>query len=65
LGILKCQFESRKLDENLIENIDEIHYIINCDNRKILEFKVDKHVKYVDVILSGVGMTIVVKVIGR
>jgi hypothetical protein len=55
LDVLKCQFGSWKLDENLIENADETHFM----------FKNDEHVKYVDVISSGVGMTMVVKVIGR
>jgi hypothetical protein len=64
LGVLKCQFEPGKLDENLIKNEDEIHFIINCDNRKTLRFKSNKHVKHVDVVSGGIGMTMVVKVIG-
>jgi hypothetical protein len=44
-GVLKCQFEWRKLDENLIENTNETHFIINYDNRNTFEFKGDKHIK--------------------
>jgi hypothetical protein len=52
------------LDENLIENTNtnETYFIINCDNEKTLGFKSDKYIKYVDVVSSGVGITMVVKV---
>jgi hypothetical protein len=45
LGVLKNQFESRELDENLIENVDETHFIINYDNGKTLGLKGNEHVK--------------------
>jgi coproporphyrinogen III oxidase len=50
LDVLKCQFESRELTKNLIENTDEIHFNINYDNGKILGFKSDEHTKYVDIV---------------
>jgi hypothetical protein len=59
---LKCYFELGELDENIIENVDETHFIINYDNGKALGFKGDKHFKYANVVSSGVGMTMVVKV---
>ena len=52
------------MNEDLIENADETHFIINCDNGRTLGFKGDEHVKYADVVSAGVGMTMVVKVSG-
>ena len=64
LGVLKHWFKLRKLDENLIENANETHFIINYNNKKTLGFESGKHVKYVDVVSSGLRMTMVMKVIG-
>ena len=36
--------------------------IINCGNRKTLKLKNDEHIRYADVVLGGVDMTMVVKV---
>ncbi|KAL3678568.1 hypothetical protein R1sor_021524 [Riccia sorocarpa] len=64
LGMLAGQFQSGQLDENLIENIDETHFVINMDNGKTLGFRGDNHVKYADVVSGGQGMIMVVKVTG-
>jgi hypothetical protein len=63
-GVLKHQFESKELYENLIKNVDETHFIINCDNGRTFGFKGDKYVKYVEMVSCGIGMTMVVKVTG-
>ena len=46
-------------NKNLIENIDEIHFVINMDNGKMLGFHRDQVVKYVDVVFGGEDMTMV------
>ena len=60
MGELSRGFENGELNEDLIENVDEIHFIINMDNGKTLEFREDDTVKYADVVSSGVGITMVV-----
>jgi hypothetical protein len=44
------------LDENSIENTNEIHFIINCDNGKTFGFKGDEHIKYIDLVSGEIGM---------
>ena len=61
MGEMSRGFESGELNEDLIENVDETHFIINMDNGKTLEFKRDDIVKYVDVVFSGLGITQVVR----
>ena len=38
LGILKRGFETQLFDENLMENIDETHFVVNMDNGRNLGF---------------------------
>ncbi|KAL3698368.1 hypothetical protein R1sor_012444 [Riccia sorocarpa] len=64
LGLLCGQFQSGRLDENLVENIDETHFLINMDNGRTLGFRGDTQVKYADVVSGSQGMTMVVKVTG-
>lgn len=64
MGVLARGFRSGLLDENLQENIDETHFIVNMDNKRTLGFRGDQHVKYADMVLGGVGITMVVKVTG-
>jgi hypothetical protein len=47
-----------------MENVDEIHFLINIDNGKALGFRGDLVVKYSDVVLGGEAMTMVVRVTG-
>lgn len=49
------------MDENLTENVDETHFIINVDNGMTLDFRGDNDVKYADVVSGGIGMTMVVR----
>ncbi|KAL3695584.1 hypothetical protein R1sor_009660 [Riccia sorocarpa] len=64
LGLMCGQFQSGRLDENLVENIDETHFLINMDNDRTLGFRGDTQVKYADVVSGSQGMTMVVKVTG-
>ncbi|KAL2643484.1 hypothetical protein R1flu_011071 [Riccia fluitans] len=64
MGELQRGFSSGVLDENLIENMDNMHFMINMDNGKTLGFRGNEEVKYADVISGGVGMTMVVKITG-
>ena len=47
-----------------MENVDETHFIVNMDNGRTLGFRGDDAVKYADVVSSGLGMTMVVRVSG-
>ena len=38
LGIFKKRFETGLFDENLMENIDETHFVVNMDNSRIIGF---------------------------
>ena len=60
LGVLKRGFENRLFDENLMENIDEMHLVVNMDNGTILGFWGDTLVKYAEIVLEGDSMTMVV-----
>jgi hypothetical protein len=55
---------SGELDENLIENVDETHFIVNMDNGRTLGFKGDTNVKYADVVSGGEGMTMIIRISG-
>lgn len=45
IGVLAWAFCSGKLDENLQENINEMHFIVNMDNKRTLGFRGDTQVK--------------------
>eukprot|EP00474_Spongospora_subterranea_P005517 CRZ05975.1 hypothetical protein [Spongospora subterranea] len=64
LGEVGRRFRSGDLDENLVENVDETHFVINMDNGRTLGFKGDDDVKYADVSSGGEGMTMIVRVTG-
>ena len=49
LGILQKGFETGKFDENVIENINEIHFIVYVDNGHTLGFTGDIIVKHAKV----------------
>ena len=53
LGILQRGFLSDIFYENLIKNVDEIHFMINMDNGRTLGFCGDTFVKYVDIVAWG------------
>jgi hypothetical protein len=60
--VLQRGFQTGIFDENLIENIDETHFVINMDNGRTLGFRGDTTVKYVDVVSGGDSMTMVVRI---
>jgi hypothetical protein len=62
--VILGEFDAGILDENLVENVDETHFIINVDNGRTLGFRGDNDVKYADVVSGGVGMTMVVRLTG-
>ena len=64
LGVLKRGFDSDLFDENLMENIDETHFVVNMDNGRTLGFRDDTSTKYVEVIFGGDSMTLVVRISG-
>jgi hypothetical protein len=64
LDVLQRGFQTSIFDENLIENIDEIHFVVNVDNGRTLGFREDTTVKYVDVVSGGDSMTMVVRISG-
>lgn len=53
LGCVKRGFESGLLDEDLVENIDETHFLINLDDGKIFGLCGAQEVKYADVTYGG------------
>lgn len=64
MGKLNRGFDSGELNDDLIENADETHCVINMNNGKTLRFIGDEHLKHMDVISGGDAMTIVIKVGG-
>jgi DDE superfamily endonuclease len=64
LGVVACEFQSGALDENLVENADETHFVIKMDNGKTLGFRGDNDVKYADVVSGGMGATMLVRLTG-
>ena len=60
LGELRRGFESGDLNEDLLCNMDETHFVNNCDNGHTLGFCGDTEVKYADVVSGGIGMTMIV-----
>ena len=60
LEVLKRGFDSGLFDENLMENIDETHFVVNMDNGRTLDFRDDTSTKYAEVVSGGDSMTLVV-----
>ena len=64
LGVLQRGFGSGIFDENLMENVDETHFVVNLDNGRTLGFRGDTTVKYVEVVSGGESMTMVIRISG-
>ena len=64
LGMLYRDFESGVFDDNLMENVDETHFIVNLDNGRTLGFRGDTTIKYAEVVSGGDSMTIVIRISG-
>ena len=64
LGLLQRGFGTRIFDENLMENVDKTHFVINLDNGHTLGFRGDTTVKYAEVVSGGESMTMVIRISG-
>jgi hypothetical protein len=62
LGVLQRGFQTGIFNDNLIENINEIHFVINMDNGHTLGFRGDTTMKYADVVSGGDSVTMVVRI---
>ena len=57
LGTVCHDFESRRLDEEFVENIDDTHFVVNVDNGRTFGFAGAQEVKYANFISGVHGMT--------
>jgi DDE superfamily endonuclease len=64
LGQIQRDFVPGALDENMVENMDETHFIVNMDDGKTLGFRGDEECKYMDTVSGGEGMTMVLRITG-
>ena len=64
LGCLQRLFDAKLLDENLVENMDETHFVFNMDNGKTLGFRGSTKVNYADVVSGCDGFTMVLRLRG-
>lgn len=62
LGVAARAFRNGQLDDDLLENVDETHFVVNMDNGKDLAFVGCEEVKYADVASGGEDMTIMVRI---
>lgn len=64
LGEMCRAFGDKLLNEDVVENLDETHFMLNMDNSRTLGFVGDENVKYADVSSGGEGMAMVVRLTG-
>ena len=64
LGLLQRGFGTGVYDENLMENVDETHFVVNLDNGRTLGFRGDTTMKYAEVVSGGESMTMVIRISG-
>ena len=64
LECLQRRFESNLSDENMVDNMDETHFIFNMDNHKTLGFRGSNKVNYADVVAGCDGHTMVLRLRG-
>lgn len=64
LGELFRGFSSDQLDENLIENMDETHFVMNVDNGRNLGIRGDNDVKYANVVSGGECIIMMIRITG-
>lgn len=64
LGVVKREFDAGMLDEDMFENVDETHFVVNMDNGRTLAFVGCNEVKYADVSSGGDVMTMMVRITG-
>ena len=64
LGVLHRGFLSGAFNENLMENIDETHFVVNMNNGRTLGFRGDTSSSYAEVVSGGESMTMVIRISG-
>ncbi len=64
LGQVQRLFEVGDMDENMVENMDETHFIYNMGDHKTLSIRGDKKVNYADVVSGGDGFTMALRLRG-
>jgi len=64
LGTMKREYESGSLNEDLVSNADETHFVFNMDNGRSIEFRGDSTVKYSDIVAGDEGITMMVHILG-
>ena len=64
LECLQRLFESNLLDENIVENLDETHFIFNMDNGKTLGYRGSIKVNYAGVVSDCDGFNMVLRLRG-
>ena len=64
IGVLYRSFSNGTFDENLMENIDETHFVVNMNNGRTLAFRGDITMSYVEVVSGGNSMSIVIRISG-
>ena len=64
LGRMKRAFDSGELNEDLVFNMDETHFVVNMDDKKTLALKGDTEIKYADVVSGDEGISMVLRMSG-
>jgi len=64
LGTMKREYESGSLNEDLVSNADETHFVFNMDNGRSIGFRGDSTVKYSDIVAGDEGITMMVHILG-
>lgn len=63
-GIISRLLTNEDMEEDLTDNIDEIHFVVNLENGKTLGFASPEDVKYAEITSGGHGITILVRITG-
>lgn len=61
LGLVSKPFQIGELDEDMVENVDETHFLVSMDNGRSFSFLSCEEVKYADVSSGGEGMKLMVR----
>jgi hypothetical protein len=64
LDVLHMSFSNGTFNENLMENIDEAHFVVNMNNMRTLGFRGDTIISYAEVVSGGDSMTMVIRISG-
>lgn len=64
LGKLKNGFHSGVINEDLVENADETHFVLKMDNGRTLGFCGENIIKYAGFVSGGDPITMMVRITG-